>query len=121
MNKKIKEANDLTNKLISDAVKNIQSNNDDYTIDYFSELISSIKIKLGSTQFKDLKNSLTAEISIRPDFMSVLDSAIVFARSNNISKFNAKTNHGLALAVKALFISNILCPLCEGFFTQYEE
>ncbi|MFQ0991353.1 hypothetical protein [Gilliamella apicola] len=80
MDKKIKEANDLTNKLISDAVKNIQSNDDDYIIDYFSELISSIKIKLGSTQFKDLKNSLKAEISIRPDFMSVLDSAIVFAR-----------------------------------------
>lgn len=80
MDKKIKEANDLTNKLISDAVKNIQSNNDDYIIDYFAELISSIKIKLGATQFKDSKDALKLEISIRPDSMSVLDSAIVFAR-----------------------------------------
>jgi uncharacterized membrane protein len=80
MNKKIKEASDLTNKLISDAVKNIQSNNDDYIIDYFTKLISSVKAKLEVTQFKDSKNSLKAEISIRPRFMSVLDSAIIFAR-----------------------------------------
>jgi uncharacterized membrane protein len=80
MNKKIKEASDLTNKLISDAVKNIHSNNDDYIIDYFTKLISSVKAKLEVTQFKDSKNSLKAEISIRPRFMSVLDSAIIFAR-----------------------------------------
>lgn len=80
MNKKIKEASDLTNKLISDAVKNIQSNNDDYIIDYFTKLISSVKAKLEVTQFKDSKNSLKAEISIRPRFMNVLDSAIIFAR-----------------------------------------
>jgi vacuolar-type H+-ATPase subunit H len=49
MNKKIKEASNLTNKLISDAVKNLQSNNDDYIIDYFDELVSSIKAKLGAT------------------------------------------------------------------------
>jgi uncharacterized membrane protein len=80
MNKKIKESSDLTNKLISDAVKNIHSNNDDYIIDYFTKLISSVKAKLEVTQFKDSKNSLKAEISIRPRFMSVLDSAIIFAR-----------------------------------------
>jgi hypothetical protein len=57
MNKKIKEASDLTNKLISDAVKNIHSNNDDYIIDYFTKLISSVKAKLEVTQFKDSKNS----------------------------------------------------------------
>ncbi|OCG45679.1 hypothetical protein A9G34_00840 [Gilliamella sp. Choc4-2] len=80
MNKKIKEASDLTSKLISDAVKNLQSNNDDYIIDYFDELVSSIKAKLGATQFNDVKIALKKEINIRPDFMSVLDSAIVFAR-----------------------------------------
>ncbi|MFQ1018014.1 hypothetical protein [Gilliamella sp. BG7] len=80
MNKKIKEASDLTNKLISDAVKSIQSNNDNYIIDYFTKLISLVKSKLGATQFNDAKNALKKEISIRPDFMSVLDSAIVFAR-----------------------------------------
>ncbi|MCO6548883.1 MAG: hypothetical protein J6583_14105 [Gilliamella sp.] len=80
MNKKIKEASDLTNKLISDAVKNFQSDDEDYIIDYFDELVSSIKAKLGATQSNDVKIALKKEINIRPDFMSVLDSAIVFAR-----------------------------------------
>ncbi|OCG47477.1 hypothetical protein A9G35_03810 [Gilliamella sp. Choc5-1] len=80
MNKKIKEASDLTNKLISDAVKNIQSNNDDYIIDYFAELILSVKAELGIATYTSAKSAIKNEIKISPSFMTSLDSAIVFAR-----------------------------------------
>lgn len=80
----LKQSSERANKLIGNAVKNHQSDDEDYIIDYFAELIFSVKTELGVAQATNaksaIKNAIKNEIKIRSSFMTALDSAIVFAR-----------------------------------------
>ncbi|OCG56972.1 hypothetical protein [Gilliamella sp. Nev3-1] len=80
----VKQSSERTNKLIDNAVKNHQSDDEDYIIDYFAELIFSVKTELGVAQATNakstIKNAIKNEIKIRSNCMTALDSAVVFAR-----------------------------------------
>lgn len=76
----VKQSSELANKLIDNAVKNLQSDDEDYIIDYFAELILSVKAELCIATYTSAKSAIKNEIKISPSFMTSLDSAIVFAR-----------------------------------------
>ncbi|OCG71131.1 hypothetical protein A9G41_00055 [Gilliamella sp. Nev5-1] len=76
----VKQSSERTNKLIDNAVKNRQSDDEDYIIDYFAGLILSVKDELGMAQSTNVKNAIKNEIKIRSNCMTALDSAVVFAR-----------------------------------------
>jgi hypothetical protein len=98
----VKQSSERANKSIDNAVKNLQSDDEDYIIDYFAELIFSVKTELGVAQATNakstiknaIKNEIKNEIRISPSFMTALDSAVVFAR--RIIYFNLVLNQKMA-------------------------
>jgi hypothetical protein len=94
----VKQSSERANKSIDNAVKNLQSDDENYIIDYFAELIFSVKTELGVAQATNakstIKNAIKNEIRISPSFMTALDSAVVFAR--RIIYFNLVLNQKMA-------------------------